>query len=606
MTTLPTEWHVHPRSVHENGRRRYIQGRCPTCSCPRHAPVEHMRVGDAPLWLGRVPTNDGYKFQQFGRAPKRNAERASNGQPFPLIEVPGGLAISNQAGGLATLRQIELHLKAKGISRRALADRIGIAYQSLANLIYGGKPSARIRRAVFELLLELHSLPPQPLPEPPQDSRRPVAGGSTLALGPFEIPEPSGIGMAEYLPDYLLMRPMSRQSAVAMAKAIESYGKFLGRPATVGDLRAKLVNRWLAVLESDGRHGQWSVRGHRQRLVALWNAAYREDPPLVEELPLRVRPIKRPDVAPEAWTREQMQALLAQADTLQGVFRCSRVSRCDYWRAYLLVSYDTGLRLGDMMRVTFADLRAGKFVVTQGKTQKPLVKQASAAASTAVAAIEHPQRERVFGGVICRQAFFEHFKRLAEAAGLKGTSRWIRRTSGTLVEAASPGDGHKHLGNGADVFEKHYLDQRMLPSQFPLPPALVEDPTGADDHAAQAAACGGSPLLVDLVSDRLRRDVFCRKHVAATRRSMELYGEFLGYPATVADLTAASLNRWISNLLNSGAAQLTVRGHRNHLVATWNDAYWRRVPGVSAPAARVKSISEKSRRQLVLTQGGAA
>ncbi|HEX4149763.1 MAG TPA: hypothetical protein VHY20_12280, partial [Pirellulales bacterium] len=96
---------------------------------------------------------------------------------------------------------------------------------------------------------------------------------ATLSV-PLVIPPGSGMTLEDFLVEYLLARPVSKQYANALKTAVKHYGEFLGRPATIGDLKESLVDRWLLKLASDG-YGQWAQRGRRQRIVALWNAAYR-------------------------------------------------------------------------------------------------------------------------------------------------------------------------------------------------------------------------------------------------------------------------------------------------------------------------------------------
>jgi hypothetical protein len=48
------------------------------------------------------------------------------------------------------------------------------------------------------------------------------------------------------------------------------------------------------------------------------------------------------------------------------------------------------------------------------------------------------------------------FRGLVQKAGLHGSFKTLRKTSGSLVELSHPGTGHKHLGNSRAIFERHY------------------------------------------------------------------------------------------------------------------------------------------------------
>jgi hypothetical protein len=54
------------------------------------------------------------------------------------------------------------------------------------------------------------------------------------------------------------------------------------------------------------------------------------------------------------------------------------------------------------------------------------------------------------------------FQKIAAAAGLVGTMKKLRRSSGVSVEILHPGHGHEHLGNSRRVFERHYLRRRIV------------------------------------------------------------------------------------------------------------------------------------------------
>lgn len=171
-----------------------------------------------------------------------------------------------------------------------------------------------------------------------------------------------------------------------------------------------------------------------------------------------------------------MRKLLATAERTPGMFTRNKypMRKAAFWRALILVGYSTGLRLGDMERLAFDDIEPdGTLIVTQHKTGATIRCCLLPAAHEAVKAIRWPVRRLIFGGVICRRAYFDAFKEIVRAAGLTGTTKWLRRTSGTLVESIAPGRGHEQLGNGRKVFESHYLDQRQIAMTRPMPPGLV-------------------------------------------------------------------------------------------------------------------------------------
>ena len=280
--------------------------------------------------------------------------------------------------------------------------------------------------------------------------------------------------LSDFVGLYLLERETTPLYAAYLRASAEHFSAWLHHPATLDDFTDDRVNRYL-IDRSDGR-SRWTIKGERTRLLALWRAAWQSE--LVSSPPRRVRKIGIPRVAPRAWTVAEMQRLLKAASSVQGeFFRTSamiRLSRAKFWRAVVLVGYSTGLRLGDMERLKFNDVgHDGSLVVTQHKTGKVIVCHLLPEAIAAVKAIAKPPRPHIFGGVVGRRVYYRQFAAIVKAAGLDGSTRWLRRTSGTLVEASHPGRGHEQTGNTRDVFLAHYCDPRLSRGRRVLPPRLA-------------------------------------------------------------------------------------------------------------------------------------
>ena len=85
--------------------------------------------------------------------------------------------------------------------------------------------------------------------------------------------------------------------------------------------------------------------------------------------PVRIRKIKAPLPPPRAWTLEELSRLLEVAAALRGVLRGKSVSRAAFWRCFVLVGYETGLRLGDLLALRIDQIAdGGKMVLAQSKT----------------------------------------------------------------------------------------------------------------------------------------------------------------------------------------------------------------------------------------------
>lgn len=280
------------------------------------------------------------------------------------------------------------------------------------------------------------------------------------------------MNLRAYVDLYVLERELSEQYADALYEAVMAFERWLARNADVSDLNDLAVNRYIKYRsETDG--SKWTTRGHRSRLMALWNAAASSDPPLIPQRK-RVRPVSRPGAPPVAWTVKEVQILLdAIRANCRGVFRRSRVPRLEFWLCFVLAAYESGLRLADLLALRIADVADdGRIIIAQAKTNKSIVTGVRPATAVMMRALANG-RATVFGGAICRHGFFERFKAIAKVAGLHGTSRWLRRSSGSYVEMLAPGTGHLHLGNTRDVFLKHYASPSIVTPRSILPPEVA-------------------------------------------------------------------------------------------------------------------------------------
>lgn len=265
---------------------------------------------------------------------------------------------------------------------------------------------------------------------------------------------------------HLLETPTCPQYAADVRRVARRFSEHLGRDATIDDLDDVVVNRWLVSLQTSGLSA-WTVKGCRARLLAVWRstveAGYSDRPPR------RVRIVRPPKPNPVALQRQSMKRLLRACERLPGCFRHTTVRRRDGLRAWLLTQWDTGLRLGDVLALRRADIRQdGTLVVTQHKTGGIVVHRLRRPTLAALDMLG-PDLFRVVG----RRQWSHWIRMLFRLAGMVGTSKRIRQSSGTAVEAMHPGLGHLHLGNGRDVFTKHYLDAGVLARKKPRPPRIA-------------------------------------------------------------------------------------------------------------------------------------
>lgn len=292
-------------------------------------------------------------------------------------------------------------------------------------------------------------------------------------------------------------RDMEPNTRVLYEIKARRFSRWLGRPATLADLTEPTVNAYLEHRLKEVRRA--TAKGDRAHLVALWNAAY--DLRILDDVPRRVKRIKRGETIVEGWTPEKLGRLLKQCDAPPfgaGRFRGKPIFRPLYWRAVVMFAYDTGLRLGDVLRVRFDELRHPEpFTLVQHKTGKAIRRAMRPETWEAVKALRLQSVGPRLFDVMDRRHFFTSFKKLTEAAGVGGTFKYLRRTSGSMVEAIQPGAGGKHLGHcDPTIFDRHYNVRELTDRPPTLPPSIVTEtiaPTGtAWKGTATMKATGGT------------------------------------------------------------------------------------------------------------------
>ncbi len=247
-------------------------------------------------------------------------------------------------------------------------------------------------------------------------------------------------------------------------RAVRSLKSHAGHVVTICDLTPELVNSFLTAL-GPGRSPA-TVLQYRNIILSLWGWAsdcgYCE-PPVC-------RRIKRPKVVspiPIAWTAAEVQRLIAACDS-------------PWWNSLARTAYDTGLRRGDLLSLTADNLRDGVITLRPSKTPNKIVaRRIHPSTLAAIKVIETTKfSPRANSDLLWpwhqgREKWFSDFRKIVAAADLVGTFKFLRRTSGTLVEAENPGAGQNHLAHSSRaVFERYYLDDGMVAGSSPMPPEL--------------------------------------------------------------------------------------------------------------------------------------
>lgn len=267
-------------------------------------------------------------------------------------------------------------------------------------------------------------------------------------------------------------RELSPQTHKYYLEVVQCFGVYLGHTPTLEDLTPELVNKFLTALLSDGR-SRHTVRNRRTGFHALMRHAKREG--LTTADPDRLRRVNCPPLNNKGYSVSDMERLLAYSAQLTGRQRRSGVSKRTYWVSMILLMWNIGCRIGDVLTIQRSKFDpSGRLWVYESKTRKSGWHRLhrSTAEAIAICLTENPVRETIWPG-FTRRNVSRAFSDLAVAAGVGGTSRFIRRGSSSALDKLEPGMGWRFLKHSSPtVFEQHYRDSSICGDESLAPPQL--------------------------------------------------------------------------------------------------------------------------------------
>jgi integrase len=265
------------------------------------------------------------------------------------------------------------------------------------------------------------------------------------------------------------VKPSTLRQYVIVADLFERWA---GGPVKLEELDERSVSAWLRDYSEEA--APHTVRGKKAMLLALWRGAS-DDGACEEPISRRVRKTRVPQQVVTAWTKEEVERLLAACQKLPRWHKCG-LRRSVWWDLAVRVAWESGLRWGDQIVLPVGSVRPDGLVSwSQSKTGKVVTFQFSGSTMAALtASLEQCPRQLVMPWPSSQETFLDQVERLVQRAGIRpGTWKWIRRASGTDVELQQPQAGHKHLGNTAKVFDAFYGDQTIIGRTIPAPRELL-------------------------------------------------------------------------------------------------------------------------------------
>lgn len=264
---------------------------------------------------------------------------------------------------------------------------------------------------------------------------------------------------------YSLVRNLKESSIYQVSRSVSLFSEWLGREATITDLKGDTVSVWLQAIEE--KLSPRTVAGHRVNLLGLWRFMAEDG---LCEAPRQVRKVAKPDPLPIAWTMEELRALLQQAQEATGLM-VDGTPWCIYWEATIRCAYDTGLRRSDLWILRKDQIRPDGIQIRQAKTGRTHQPRLTARTLELLRQIKHDP-PLSWPGKNSRQWYVEWNLLVARARIRPGALQQIRRTGATHLYREHPEDVQRYLGHRTPTMQRHYVDLSLAAPQSNMPPEL--------------------------------------------------------------------------------------------------------------------------------------
>lgn len=161
---------------------------------------------------------------------------------------------------------------------------------------------------------------------------------------------------------------------------------------------------------------------------------------------------------------------------MTGCTRKHRVPMGLFFRAWILLGYETGARMGDLWQLRRDDIDGGAVRWSQHKTGEPQSRPLSPACLEAVnELLAFSPDGRILGYIMDANSARRCMRHYLRSLGLPGSSKWLRRSGATHIEMANPGRGRLHLGHKTHgLAERFYIDWTQVNRDIPRVPSLIE------------------------------------------------------------------------------------------------------------------------------------
>lgn len=262
----------------------------------------------------------------------------------------------------------------------------------------------------------------------------------------------------------LRLRGRSENTLRLYGCLIRQLGRWLERVPTVADLGDELL--LAAFLEHRARkHSPWTVEKERSQLLAMARLAFERR--MLERMP-SCPPTPLPQRTPTSWNADELMRLYRAATSVQGFV--GGVPAGVWWLAVISLAYESGERIGALLRCQATDLRGDTLTVPADARKGRRADRVVTLSAETVALLERARaagRPELLWWPLNRPYLWMRLKAILQTAGLAGRRvgfHQLRRTGASFFAAAG-GSAAEYLGHGHGSGEKvaaaWYVDPRL-------------------------------------------------------------------------------------------------------------------------------------------------
>lgn len=263
------------------------------------------------------------------------------------------------------------------------------------------------------------------------------------------------------LSDYLFQHDLKPTTEKYYRRIVSTFCTWAGCVVSRAKFKPQLVSEFLRYKQEEGLSSYYR-KSLRSGLRALLNHNGQTG---------SLRSVSLDPLEPESWSEGEVVMLVSSVD--KAIMPNRRDPKAQhrrwFWKKVIPMAYYTGLERIDLADNFSNDKISpnGLVITARHKTGKRVIAQLPMSLTTEL--LKRPPGP-LFEYKLSEEMFRREFESIVAIAGLEGTFKKVRKTTGTVSEIKNPGRGHELLANSRAIFDKHYLDKKKMPIR-PLSPS---------------------------------------------------------------------------------------------------------------------------------------